>query len=88
MPPDLLGPTALLAGALIAVGVLWREHTKADADDRAQRDQALALLAVALAGNTEAAVGSKAMAAAWDERNRIDNERNRADAVRRRKADS
>jgi hypothetical protein len=42
MPPDLLGPTAALVGAVIAVGALWREHIRAVADVRAQRDLATA----------------------------------------------
>lgn len=41
MPPELLGPGALLVAALIAVGVLWREHLRGDADDRRQRDAAM-----------------------------------------------
>ena len=39
MPLDeLLGPAAALAGALTVVGVLWRDHQRSDADDRAERD--------------------------------------------------
>ena len=42
VPDALLGPAALLVGALIAVGVLWREHTKQDAKRDAQLDEAIA----------------------------------------------
>lgn len=71
MPSEqLLGPLALLVAALLAVGVLWREHLKADQDDRDQRTEAIALLKVALDGN-------KAMADAWDRRNRADEARRR-----------
>lgn len=42
MPPELLGPTGLLIALLLAVAALWRDHLRADADDRAQRDQAIA----------------------------------------------
>ena len=74
MPPDaLLGPLALLVGSLLAVGVLWREHMKADQDDRDQRDKALALLEQSLANN-------KAAIAAWDKRTA-------ADAARARRGD-
>ena len=38
MPPDLLGPSALLIGALIAVGVLWRAHEASDREVRIDRD--------------------------------------------------
>lgn len=75
------GPWAVVCflGGL-ALFSLWREHLKADLDDRQKRDQALDLLDKALDGNREAAAASKTMAAAWDERNR-------AEAARRRKAD-
>lgn len=43
VPPELLGPAALTVGALIVVGVLWREHLRADAEDRKQRDDQLAI---------------------------------------------
>lgn len=72
MSPDLLGPTALLVAALTAVGVLWREHLKADADDRTQRDKAITLLEV----NLEA---TQRMARAWEERNKRDAARHRRD---------
>ena len=42
MPADLYGPLGLLIGLSLAVGALWRDHMRADADDRAQRDVALA----------------------------------------------
>ena len=42
MPDALLGPLALLVGALIAVGVLWKSHVDSDNDVRKQRDEALA----------------------------------------------
>lgn len=74
MPPDaFLGPAALLVAALVAVGALWREHLKADADDRAQRDKAIALLEATLDG-------TQRMARAWEERNR-------RDAAQRRRGD-
>jgi len=81
VPPEaLLGPFALLAAALIAVGVLWREHLKADADDRTQRDlatqndaDARELLRISLRNNADAI-------AAW-------NKRIEQDAERRRRAD-
>lgn len=73
--PDgaLLGPGALLIAALLAVAVLWRDHLRADADDRTQRDRALALLETSLANN-------KSAIAAWDRRNQ-------SDAARHRRAD-
>jgi hypothetical protein len=48
-PPDLYGPegalVALVAGVIILVRIamiLWKDHLRADEDDRAQRDAALA----------------------------------------------
>jgi hypothetical protein len=37
---DLLGPVGALIGAVAVAVVLWREHIKADAEDRKQRDAA------------------------------------------------
>ena len=82
------GPWAvvLFIGGVIAItGVrviraLWIEHLKADQDDRDQRDKALAALATAIDGNKLAATAQADMARAWDERNK-------ADAARRRQAD-
>ena len=42
MPDALFGPSGLLIGAMIVVAALWRDHLRADSDDRAQRDRALA----------------------------------------------
>ena len=42
MPPELLGPTGLLVALAFAVAALWRDHVRADADDRSQRDVAIA----------------------------------------------
>lgn len=43
MPPELLGPLGLTVALALAAAGLWREHLKSDADDRAQRDDALAM---------------------------------------------
>ena len=83
------GPWAvvILIGALLAIGlaraivVLWGEHLKADAEDRAQRDRSLDLLAAALDGNKLSAQATGDMAKAW-------NDRNKADAARRRREDA
>lgn len=83
-PEALLGPFALLVGALIAVGVLWREdrrvYKERVADLMAQRDSANAREAVALAGWQEQTSANTKLAAAWTERNRIE-------AGRRRRSD-
>lgn len=59
---------------------LWRDHLSADHDDRAQRDRALDLLETSLQANRDHAKASADMANAW-------NERNKADAARRRRMD-
>lgn len=41
IPPDLYGPFGLLIALALAVAALWRDHVRADADDRAQRDIAV-----------------------------------------------
>lgn len=68
------GPWAVVIflGGLIGFA-LWREHLRADVDDRAQRDLAQDLLRVSLANNAAAI-------AAW-------NKRTDQDAARARKAD-
>ena len=38
MPPEILGPFGLAVALIVAVAVLWREHQRADADDRKERD--------------------------------------------------
>jgi hypothetical protein len=71
VPPEaLLGPFALLVAAVAAVGVLWREHLKADADDRAQRDAFAALLDKSLDNNAASLV-------AWNRRNELEASRQR-----------
>jgi low temperature requirement protein LtrA len=76
------GPWTVLIFFVAVVGIvigrtlqlLWREHLKADQDDRDQRDRAIAVV--------EALVPTiKQMANAWDARNR-------ADAARRRRGDA
>lgn len=47
MPTELLGPTGLLVALVLAVGVLWRDHVRADTDDRRERDEWRALAASA-----------------------------------------
>lgn len=44
MPPELLGPTGLLFALLVAVGVLWRDHMRADQEDRRQRDKLIVVV--------------------------------------------
>lgn len=80
VPPELLGPVGALVLAILVLGglvkvllMLWHEHLKADEDDRAQRDRALAIVA-------DLVPAVKAMAAAWEARNK-------ADAARRRRGD-
>lgn len=67
---QVLGPLGALVGAVASVIVLWREHVKADADDRAQRDQATAIA-------KEAVAGLARLADAWEQRNREDANRRR-----------
>jgi hypothetical protein len=87
-PEQLAGPTgaiillvAMIGGLVWVIKLLWADHLKAIADDRAQRDKAMALLETALDANRAHAIAEDFMAKAWDERNR-------ADAVRRRRNDA
>ena len=70
MTPDLVGPTAALAGAIAIVVALWREHLRADADDRLQRDQNYA-------GWRDQTDANARLAAAWEQRNRDEAARHR-----------
>ena len=70
IPPELFGPLGLTIAALGAVLVLWRDHMRADVDDRAQRDRALGIAETAVAGTAR-------MADAWEARNREDAQRRR-----------
>lgn len=72
MPPELLGPTGLLVACLLVIAALWKEHLKADQDDRDQRDKAMVITADLAAGNLK-------MGNAWEERNREDANRQRRD---------
>ena len=73
MPPEVLGPQGLLVAAVVVIGVLWRDHLRADRDDRDQRDRALA----GWEGQTAATRDLSASIEAKD----------RQDAARRRLAD-
>lgn len=71
MPPEsLLGPVGVAVGALIVVGVLWREHLRADDEDRKQRDDALAANR-----KLEASVAELARAIETDTRDRANRRR-------------
>ena len=54
-PAALTGPLAALAGAIVIIAGLWREHVKADADVRSQRDAALAVSAAQVAATNRLA---------------------------------
>ena len=41
VPPELLGPYGLLIGALLLIGLLLKDHKRADDEDRRQRDRAM-----------------------------------------------
>ena len=73
MPTDLYGPLGLLIALSAGIGILWREHLKADKDDRDQRDLAQKLLGISLQNNADAIT-------AW-------NRRNEQDAARQRRND-
>lgn len=65
------GPWAVLVAVVLAgLAVLWREHLKADQDDRAQRDLAQDLLGRSLENNANAI-------AAWNRRNEQEASRQR-----------
>ena len=81
IPSEVFGPAgalvlsiAVIAGLVKLAMILWKEHLKADQDDRDQRDRAIGLL--------EQLVPSvNRMADAWEARNK-------ADAARRRRNDA
>lgn len=72
IPPEVFGPQGLLVAALAVIVVLWRDHLRADTDDRAQRDKAHGIAEQAVAGLAR-------MADAWEQRNREDAGRHRSD---------
>jgi len=70
MPPELLGPVGLTVALGIALAVLWRDHLRSDADDRAQRDGAIERLKA-----LDAAVNRLAAAVERDSRDRAQRHR-------------
>ena len=72
MPPDLYGPLGLLIGLSVAVAALWRDHLRADADDRTQRD-------AALAGWRDQTAATTRLADAIEQSNRDATQRHRRD---------
>ena len=74
-----IGGALAIAFARVVLA-LWHEHLKADQDDRDQRDRALAALEQLAKGVALSAAAQADMAKAWDERNK-------ADAIRRRRGD-
>ena len=71
--PDLLTAAGVIAALVTVVTVLWRDHQRADQEDRDQRDLAQDLLRASLQNNADAI-------AAW-------NRRIEQDAARSRRAD-
>lgn len=63
--PELLGPYGLVIGALVLIGLLLKDHKRADDEDRRQRDEAIA-------GWKDATAAVNRLAAALEERNRRD----------------
>jgi hypothetical protein len=81
VPSEFLGPTAALAVALVAVGVLWREDRKSGAARIADKDLQIADLKADRDLNRD---GWKAqtdanakLAEAWEARNRAEDGRRR-----------
>ena len=72
IPPELLGPAGLLVASLLVIGVLWRDHLRADADDRAQRDTAIAGWRAQVEATNRLINASNRLAAAIEARNRRD----------------
>lgn len=50
-----------------AVAALWRDHLRADAEDRAQRDRAIALSEAQVAATNRVAEGQEELATAFRE---------------------
>lgn len=61
---QLLGPVGLTVGAVAVALALWREHLRADADDRKQRDIALEGWKAQTDANAAAAAAAEKDAAA------------------------
>lgn len=71
IPAEIFGPTGLLVAAIVAVVVLWRDHMRADTDDRRQRD-------TALEGWRSQTAATERLAEAIEEGNRDATSRHRA----------
>lgn len=78
IPPELLGPAGLLVASLLVIGVLWRDHLRADADDRAQRDTAIEGWRAQVEATNRLISASNRLAAAIEARNRRDERTRRA----------
>lgn len=77
MPPELLGPYALTAAALIAIGVLWRDHQTTIRDLRVARDRAIEIAAAQVAATNRVAEGQEELALAFREYLREQSTRSR-----------
>lgn len=77
MPPELLGPVGLTVALGFAVVALWRDHLRADADDRAQRDRAIDISEAQVAATDRVAQGQAELLAAFREYLREQSSRSR-----------
>ena len=63
MPPDLTTAVGVITALVAIVGILFRLHLQADAEDRRQRDENFLLA-------KDAVDGVKRLAASWEARER------------------
>lgn len=87
MPPEVLGPLGLTVALGIAVGALWRDHLRADADDRAQRDRALDVSTAQVEAINRVAAGQDQLAGEVGELAGAFREYIREQSSRRRQSD-
>ena len=78
MPPEILGPFGALVAALIAVGVLWRNHERNDRDVIAQRDRAMAGWEAQTKATNDVTLATNKLAEAVERRAKRDAEVRRA----------